>query len=631
MSMIESDAGPAAHETQRLFWGALVLLLAVTSAAFYGVLGHQFLIYDDNSYVLQNPMIHPLDPASVVKMFTRTYFRSYTPLTHLSHALDFAFWGPDPFGHHLTNYVLHLVNAALLFFIGCALLLLWNEPGGGGNSDPWNHLFEKIAPATVVGALVGAGFFALHPLRTESVAWISDRKDLLMTTFVLTSLGAYLLSHVGSGTAGGRRLYIVSFVFALLAMLAKSVASMLPLVLLMIDALVFRIPREWKAWKPTLMEKVPFLLGSLSAGVFSILAVTGILRHPKVYEPSLLEEILLPAYTWAFYLLKNIWPAGLSPIYSFPSKMELVLSAVLVLLLTGASVVRYLRRQERFWLLAWGFYMVFLVPTILGRESAGIQAWADRYSYLPSVAPAMLIAGLVYWLWSRGGSVLRILVGALSTVLIGALSLSTIRQVPVWHDTESVFRHAVAASPTALMAHANLGMVLAAGGKTDEAIVALEKAMALNDHYAQIYEVLALAYDKKGESEKAISLYRKAISLDSNFIDAYSNLGNTLMMAGRYDEAIHEYLAAIRKDPEFFDAYYNMGIACYSRGDTLAAMEVFRRAAAVNPIHSDTYLNMGIIYSDWGDEAAALEQYQKAAALGNVQAKRLVRSRSGNR
>jgi protein O-mannosyl-transferase len=631
MSTIGSHGAPPAPETRRLFWEALVLLLAVTAVAFYGVLGHQFLLYDDTSYVLQNPLIHPLDPASVVRMFTRTYFRSYTPLTHLSHALDFAFWGPDPFGHHLTNYVLHLVNTTILFFIGCALLLLWKEAGQGGKSDPWNYLLEKLAPSTIAGAFVGAGFFALHPLRTESVAWISDRKDLLMTAFVLTSLGAYLLSHVGSGTPAGRRLYIISFVSALLAMLAKSVASMLPLVLLMIDAMVFRIPRDRKTWKQALMEKVPFLLGSLSAGVFSIFAVIGILRHPKVYEPSLLEEILLPAYTWAFYLLKNIWPFGLSPIYSFPSKVDLALSAALVLLLTGAAVVLYLRRHQRFWLLAWGFYMVFLVPTILGRESAGIQAWADRYSYLPSVAPGLLIGGLVYWLWSRGGSVLRITVGALSAVLMGALTLSTMRQVPVWHDTESVFRHAVAASPSALMAHANLGMVLAAGGKTDEAIEALGKAMALNDHYAQIYEVLGLTYDKKGEPEKAIGLYRKAISLDSNFIDAYSNLGNTLMVAGRYDEAIHEYLEAIRRDPEFFDAYYNMGIAYYRRGDPSAAMEIFRRAAAVNPINSDTYLNMGIIFSDWGDEAAALAQYQKAAALGNLQAKRVLNSRSGNR
>jgi Tfp pilus assembly protein PilF len=629
--MIESDAGPAAQEPRRLFWGALLLLLAVTAVVFYGVLGHQFLIYDDNSYVLQNPLIHPLDPAGVVRMFTRTYFRSYTPLTHLSHALDFAFWGPDPFGHHLTNYFLHLVNAGLLFFIGCSLFLLWKEPGGEGYPDPWHRLFAKLTPSAIVGALVGAGFFALHPLRTESVAWISDRKDLLMTTFLLTSLGAYLLSHLGSGTAAGRRLYIVSFLSAILAMLAKSVASMLPLVLLMIDAAVFRVPRERKAWKQALIEKVPFLLGSFSVGVFSVIAVTGILRHPKVYEPSVLEEILLPAYTWSFYLLKNIWPVGLSPIYSFPSKMELVFSAVLVLALTGAAVILYLRRQERFWLLAWGFYMVFLVPTILGRESAGIQAWADRYSYLPSVAPGLLLGGLVCWLWSLGGSGLRIVVGALSAVLMGVLSLFTMRQVPVWHDTESVFRHAAAASPSALMAHANLGMVLAAAGKTDEALVALEKAMALNDHYAQTYEVLALAYDKKGETEKAIGLYRKAISLDSNFIDAYSNLGNTLMVTGRYDEAIHEYLEAIRKDPEFFDAYYNMGIAYYRRGDPSAAMEVFRRAMGVNPINSDTYLNIGIIYSDWGDEAAAFAQYQKAAALGNVQAKRLVHLRSGNR
>jgi Flp pilus assembly protein TadD len=629
--MIRSEAEPTTYGNGRLFWGALALLVAVTSVVFFGVLGHQFLIYDDNSYVLQNPLIHPLQPATVLTMFTRTYFRSYTPLTHLSHALDFAFWGPQPFGHHLTNYLLHLVNTTLVFFLACALFILWREPGEGGNDRPWTFLFERLTPAITIGGLISAGFFALHPLRAESVAWISDRKDLLMTAFILLSLEAYLLANVGAGTTAGRRWYVVSVASALLAMLSKTVASILPTVLLMIDWLLFQNFREPNAWKQLLKDKAPFVLGSLFVGTFSIVAVTGIIRHPKVYEPSFLEEAMLPAYTWAFYLLKNIWPVGLSPIYSFPSRIALVFSSVFVLALTIVAVVLLRRRKERFWLLAWGFYLVFLVPTILGRESAGIQAWADRYSYLPSVAPAILVGSLVFWIWRLGGRALRVSTGGLSVVLVGALALSTTRQVRVWHDTETVFRHAVAASPMALMAHANLGMVLAAAGKPDEAIEALERAMALNDRYAQIYEVLGLAYDQKGEREKAIGLYRKAIALDTNFIDAYSNLGNTLMNLGRYDEAIHEYLEGIRKDPEFFDAYYNMGIAYYRKGDASAAMEVFRRAAMINPINSDTYLNMGIIYSDWGDEDAAFAQYRKAAALGNSQALQLVGPRTRNK
>ena len=617
------DSTASAPIQPRMVWGLIALLLVVTGIIYSGVLGHEFLIYDDDTYVLQNPLIHPLNPASVLRMFTRTYFRSYTPLAHLSHAIDFELWGRDPFGHHLTSYLLHLVNTALVFLLSCAVFILWKQPKAGGIQTPWSYLLERMTPTIIFGAFASATFFSLHPLRVESVAWISDRKDLLMTFFILLSAGAYLLYSVGYDTPEGRRWYLVAFASALLAMLSKTVASMFPVVLVMMDAFLFRHPHNREVWSRLLREKIPFVLGSVFVGAFSLIAVTGILRHPKLYERTTLEEVLLPVYTWTFYFLKNLWPTGLTPVYVHPPFAELVLSLLFVGIITVVCLL-LLKRNAHFWFLAWGFYLLFLLPTILGRERAGIQPWADRYSYLPSVALAMLFGAGVMWVWSIAKPKLRLAGGALSLVLLGLLGFLTVRQIPVWHDTVTLFRYAVATNPSAIMAHTNLGLALAATGKPDEAIPPLEKAIALNDRYAGSYEVMALAFDKKREHEKAIDLYRKAISLDTNFIEAYSNLGNTLMALERYDDAIQEYLAAIRKDPEFFDAYYNMGIAQYRKGEASVAMEVFRRAAAINPINSDTYLNMGIIYSDWGDEDAAFAQYQKAADLGNAQARELL-------
>jgi Tfp pilus assembly protein PilF len=475
----------------------------------------------------------------------------------------------------------------------------------------------------VFGAFVSATFFSLHPLRVESVAWVSDRKDLLMTFFLLLSSGAYLLYSVGYDTPEGRRWYVVAFVSAFLAMLSKTVASMFPVVLIMADAFLLRQPGDRRIWSRLLKDKIPFVLGSIFVGAFSVVAVTGILRHPKLYERTTLEEVLLPAYTWTFYILKNLWPTGLTPVYVHPPMVELILSLLFVGCITVVCLL-LLKRKAHFWLLAWGFYLLFLLPTILGKERAGIQPWADRYSYLPSVAVAMLFGAFVIWLWNKPTLNLKLAVGAFSLAVLVFLGLATTHQIPVWHDTITLFRYAAATNPSAIMAHTNLGLALAATGRPDEAMASLERAIALNDRYAGSYEVMALACDQKGERDRAIGLYRKAISLDTNFIEAYSNLGNTLMALERYDDAIQEYLAAIRKDPEFFDAYYNMGIAHYRKGDPSAAMEVFRRAAVINPINSDTYLNMGIIYSDWGDEEAAFAQYQKAADLGNAQAKQLL-------
>jgi tetratricopeptide (TPR) repeat protein len=481
-------------------------------------------------------------------------------------------------------------------------------------------------PAEILAAVFAGAFFALHPLRVESVAWVSDRKDLLMSFFALLSFLGYLMYRLTHGTAAAGRWYMVSVVAALFAMLAKTVASLIPFVLLLADLLVFEFPPSGARWRRLLIEKLPFLAGTLLVGVASLVAVSRILPHPRIIDRTVLEEVLAPLYTWAFYLAKSFLPVGLTPLYPFPGDFTLVLGLLVVVVVTAGTIVMALR-NVRTPLFAWGFYMLFLLPTILGRGPAGIQSWADRYSYLPSVAIAVMFGGGLLWLRgklrgpARGG-----IVGALAFALL-ALGFLTVRQIPVWHDTVSLFTYAVEQNPRSIMAQTNLGNALTNAGRPDEAIASLDRAIALNDRFSGAYQYRGLAYQFKGDQQRAAECYRKAVDLDSNFVEAYSNLGNAYFALGEYDLAIQQYLTAIRKDPDFSDPYYNLGVATCAKGDTAAAMMIFRKAAAINPISADTYVSIGIIYSDWGMEDSAYVQYAKAAELGHPQAGELVRSR----
>jgi len=607
----------SAEHDLRLLWLPGLLMMAVM-VVYWGVLDHQFLEFDDNTYVFENPLIYPLSPGAVVRLFTTTYFRSYTPLTLLSHAIDFDFWGTKPFGHHLTSLLLHAVNTGWVWLLACLVFVVrGKDPVSGG--DPVRYACARRMPGALAGATLAAAFFALHPLRVESVAWISDRKDLLMGFFSLPAVISYLLYSGVRGSPKARLWFTAVMVCSGLAMLSKTVAITLPLVFLLVDALLPLRGGRSAPWIVLLKEKTPLLVMSAAGGILSLIAVRGVLRHPPLYHPSVTEQLLQPFYALAFYLGKFFWPANLSPIYGPASETANIISLLVILGITGMCLWRA-KRGAPGWLLAWGVYVILLLPTVFGSPAAGIQPWADRYTYLPSVVIVLGVGALLRMVWEAKW----IVAVAGSIPLLIVLTFLTLRQIPVWADSERLWRHAVAVDPDVTMAQVNLAMILGGNGKAEEAIAASERAIALSPRYAKAYGALGLAYDLKGDTSGAIEAFVTAASLDSNFIDAYSNLGNIYMRQGRFKEAIRQYECAIERDPTFFPAYYNMGIAYYSSGDTKRAMEVFETTIRVNPIFPNTYVNMAIIRTDWGDEAGARDLYRKAADLGSESARQIL-------
>jgi protein O-mannosyl-transferase len=605
--------------------GGVVLL---SFAVFSGTLGHGLLEFDDNTYVYENPLITPLGWHTIAKVFGSTYFRSYTPLTLLSHAVDLELWGMDPFGHHLTNVVLHAFNTGLMFLLAATLFGLRGLPPGAPYPGLLALLRRCRGGDQLAAPLLAALLFALHPLRVESVAWVSDRKDLLLGGFGLGALLSYILYNEGRGTPGSRKWYWSALLLSILAMLSKTVATVLPVLFLLIDFLPLRPGRVRAPWKNLILEKAPIFIASIATGLAAVSAVQGVLRHPVFFPTTPVERALRPAYTIGFYLAKTFWPFGLTPIYTRSSLAVQVIALIAVAGLTLWLIAGLRRRARGALLLSWCAYGLFVLPTVFGETTAGIQTWADRYSYLPGAVIALALGGLFMAFWPAQGTFARrrsVMAGGAITLVALLLAL-TLRQIPRWSNDEGLWRYAVSVDPGAVMAQTNLAMMLTKSNQSREAVDVSLTAIGIAPNYANAYGALGMAYDQLGDSLKAEEALRAAIRYDSNYIDAYSNLGNLFLERGRVGEAIRLYAEAVRRDSTFFTGYYNMGIALYRRGDSEGAMRMFEKTIAVNPLYPNTYSNMGIIYAERGERDAARASFEKAAGLGYRPARDLLDS-----
>jgi tetratricopeptide (TPR) repeat protein len=285
-------------------------------------------------------------------------------------------------------------------------------------------------------------------------------------------------------------------------------------------------------------------------------------------------------------------------------------------------------RGRNVWLLAWLYYLAFLMPTITGLR-AGIQPWADRYSYLPTMGLFLLIGGGVVVLWERSerlrsGTALRAAVLSGSMVLVVTYVHLNLKQIPIWKDSETLWQHAVDVAPGIPMSYANLGVALYAKGDLDSAVALYYKALEIEPDYADALYNLGIAYEAKGQSENAIASYEKAIESEPKYADAYINLGNMHVNSGRLDDGIALYRKAVALDPSDADAYYNMGTALYRKGNRQAALEFFRKTISLAPGNAKAHFNMGIIFSNAGDQDAAIESFTTAARLGFSDAQKVL-------
>jgi protein O-mannosyl-transferase len=535
------------------FAAAFVALLVLL--AFFPTLRNGFVNWDDDIYVYRNPQTSDPGVTAFERAFTTIHASgNWHPLTILSHALDSAVWSMRPMGHHLTSIVLHAMNAGLVVLLICALarariLSSAREKGRPG-------------PSLLVGIVAGLSW-GLHPLRVESVAWVSERKDLLCAFFFLLGCLSYLdhaMQSEGAGCEGAAPIITRSYWRALgcgaLALLCKPMAVTLPFVLLILDGYPLGRIGRISSWR-LFVEKIPFLVLAGASAVVTLVAQKAGGAFRALADVPASTRCLVAARAVVLYLGKLAWPSGLLPFYAYPQNVtwaswRFALPVGVLLLLVVAAFV--LARKVPSFSTALLVYLLMLVP-VLGLVQVGPQAMADRYTYLPSVAWAALMGAGADWLWLR----LRdrpwprrgILIGLiLAAVALGGLSM---RQIAVWRDSETLWTQVIRHDPGNMEAYNNRASFFYDQNDFAKALADYDVALTLrpsvsaahaDKRRAAIFNDRAIAKIRLGRLEDAVSDESEAIRLQPARADYWVNRGNIYQRLGRMDAALLDWQRA---------------------------------------------------------------------------------------
>ena len=585
-------------------WRAAPLALAlVTAVVFAPVLRAGFVDWDDPINFLENPYYRGLGWRQLRWMLTANVMGHWIPVTWLTLGADFAVWGMNPFGYHLTNLLLHTASAVLFYLVSRRLLGLAMPAASPGILS--------------LGAAVASLYFAVHPLRVESVAWITERRDLTSGLFFLLTILAYLKAHERPpAVRAGFRLAALGA--AALALASKSIVMGLPLVLLILDAYPLgrlgpRV-RDWssaQAW-PVWREKIPFALLAVgtAAAAYLVQRSTGYLTPA---DPS--GRIGVVAYNVWFHIWKTVAPLNLGPIYELPPRvnpLELpyLLSAAGGLAITAA--VWLLRRRWPAGLAIWAFYLVMLAP-VTGIVHTGNHLGADRNTYVPCMGFALLVGALavtVVLAWRRGVLRAPIVAMALGVVAIwiGGLALTARVQSFVWHDSETLWRYAIEVDPGCAICHHNLGTSLGRRGAWAEAQALLERAIVLRPDASEFRGTYGILLIQMGRRPEGLAQLRYRLDHNPRDVNTRVNLGIALIEDGRPGEAIAEIGQALRVKPDSVTALNALGRALLANGRAEPARAAFERALTINAADPVAHLGLARAHLARGDRASAREQ-----------------------
>ena len=562
-----------------------VLISLCTIIVYLPALKNQF-VWDDFTYVTQNSLIVSLDSNSFYKMLTAFYASNWHPLTWASHALDYALWHLDPFGHHLTNVILHGINTFIVFFLVLRIVAIAGKPQdtSSKNSNPRLPLVHRLIVAGVTGLL-----FGIHPLHVESVAWVAERKDLLCAFFVLLSIFSYL-TFTSSVTARQRLLWFSICLFLFIcALMSKPMAVTLPIIVLLLDIYPLRRLRHLSTSAVAIVwEKIPFFLFSTASAVITIKAQRAGEALVSLEQWDVSARLLNALRSSVFYLEKMVVPYQLVPFYPFPQnphwlELPYLLSGIAVIAITGLSV-RLLKHKKYLLFTVWMYYIITLLP-VIGIVQVGSQAAADRYTYLPSIS-IFLLAGIGVKI-AFGKCSLTKHKNLLSGLLVAGISAAmvlfahaAVKQIEIWNNPESLWTYVVASFPhRAPNAHYNLGFFYGKQGRFDDAIAHFKATLAIDPGHANAHNNLGLALDGKGMVDEAIAHFKKALAINPHLAEAHNNLGNSLREKGMVDEAIAAYKQALSVKPDMAEAHHNLSALYYDKKEYGPALAHCDKAA----------------------------------------------------
>jgi tetratricopeptide (TPR) repeat protein len=556
------------------------VLALSTIAVYWQVWHHEFINFDDNLYVYNNSHVKAgLKGEGLLWAFTKAHAYNWHPLTWISHMLDCQFYGLLPGAHHFTNVLFHTANALLL------LLLLDRMTGGSF----WSSAFV-------------AALFALHPLHVESVAWLSERKDVLSTFFWILTTLAYVryVEH----TSPAR--YLTMLVLFAFGLMAKQMLVTLPFVLLLLDYWPLRrftLGKHSSAGSQPraapvpirlcILEKLPLLVLSAVAGVIVFRIQQGTLVMKSITEYSLPCRAGNALVAYAVYIGQMLWPRHLAILYPHPGNnlplWQVAASALFLVAITAGVIWKI--RQRPYLGVGWLWYLGTLLP-VIGLVQVGLQARADRYTYIPLTGLFIIIAWAAPDLLARLPH-RRVVLSLSATIILSVLGIVTWRQVGHWHDSITLYRHATVAVPNNSWAYLRLGQTLFAQGKADEAITNFARALQIEPDFLEPRCDLARALTDQDRLDEALVHYTKALQFKPDFAPAHSGMAEVLIQQGKPEQAAFHYRQALRTQPRNPTIHNGLGTALAMQGELDQAIIHFNNALQLKPDYHQAHANLG--------------------------------------
>ena len=618
-----------------------MLVLALGTFIVCGRVLHCGFVFDDGPYVVRNEHVSTgVALSNIAWSLTGVHGANWHPLTWISHMTDVSIYGMRPMGHHATNLIFHIANVLLL------LLVL-------------NRMTKSLWKSVFVAAL-----FAVHPLHIESVAWVTERKDVLSTFFWLLAMLAYV-RYVDKPILSRYMLILGAFV---LGLMSKPMLVTLPFVLLLMDYWPLnRVKAGQSRWN-LIWEKTPLFALSAASSFITFWAQRkqGAVVSVSTFPLGLRIENALTSYV--AYIWKMIWPARLAVFYPHPTKYEagVVILAVVVLAVITLLVIKGARKHP-FLTVGWLWYTGTLIP-VIGLAQVGGQAMADRYTYIPLIGLFIIVAWGIPEILPRFGN--KASAPVLAGMVLLPLMISTMHQLGYWKNNITLFSHALAVTKSNQKAEYNLAYGYLVAGKLDMAIDHFRKAVCLNPNDADAHCNLGTALYGKGLVTQAIDEYSLAAQVNPGYAAAHYNLAIALRKAGRAQEAEHEYQQAallksgkkikdtpieskppketpatdspqehfkkgldfvregniyqakaefqtvVRLDPTNADAHANLGCALNAEGKWDEGIKELKIALQLNPNLAAAHCNMAVLLYDRGNYAGAWEHVKKAEQAG---------------
>lgn len=578
-------------------------LIVVTIVVFWQVGNHEFISFDDNEYVTQNLRVKSgFTLSGTIWAFVAMHSNNWHPLTWLSHMLDCELFGLNPTGHHLISLLFHIANTLLLFLV-----------------------FKRMTGALWKSSFVAA-LFALHPLHVESVAWVAERKDVLSTFFWMLTMWAHV--RYAKGPRIDR--YLLCLLLFALGLVSKPMVVTLPFVLLLLDYWPlgrFRFGKETdhrigsmnscdlkpSAFSP-IFEKLPFFLLAAAAATLTVLAQQrgGTVKTLEFFPLG--TRISNALISYVSYIGKVIWPPPMAILYPYPDHIPLWAVGGAALFL--ACVTFFVIRAVRGWpylAVGWLWYLGTLVP-VIGLVQVGMQAMADRYTYVPLIGLFIMVAWgvpdvLNGWRYRK---VVFALGSGLSLLIFAILAWT---QVQWWQNSVTLFEHTLRVTSENFLIRNKLGNALFQKGDIGKAVAHYQEALRINPHFVEAYNNIGNALVHDGDISHAIDYYRKALSQAPDYADAHNNLGFALARQGRIEEAITHYREALRIKPDFAQAQYNLGVALADQGKNQEALVHFGKALGKEPADSDAHNNLGVALARQGKRKEALIEFARALEI----------------